>query len=173
LLVIIIEVVVADVGVIGRYTVGRRSLAGLGITCVPRFGLPIRIKTERLGLGLLLRSRLRTCAPWDIGRFTLRVPPASRHRAVIEPHEIAKRVELLLRQLARVADPEVVKRQVCERDPLELVDLEAERFDHPVDLAMLALVDRDAEPRVLALAGKDLDLGGHRGRAIVERDAIA
>jgi len=46
-----------------------------------------------------------------------------------------------------------VERQRRERDALKLVDLKAERFDHPVDLAMLAFMDRDAEPGVLALAG--------------------
>ena len=168
------EVIVANgIGTLGQSAAGRRSLAGVGIAIVPRVVLPICIDNERRCLGLLLGPRLRACAPRNVGCFTLGVPPASRNRAVVQADGISKCVELLLGQLTRVADPEVVERQVCEGDPLELVDLEAERLDHPVDLAMLAFVDRDAEPRVLALAGQDLDLGGHRDGAIVERDAIA
>jgi hypothetical protein len=66
-----------------------------------------------------------------------------------------------------------VERERRECHALELVHGEAERLDHAVDLAMLTLVDRDAEPRVLGLAGKDFDLGGHRDLTVVECDAFA
>jgi hypothetical protein len=79
----------------------------------------------------------------------------------------------LLGQLSRVPDAKVVERQVGERDPLQLVDLEAKAFDHAVDLAVLAFVERDAEPRVLAFARQDLHLRGHRRRSVVERHAVA
>ncbi|MEJ7597143.1 MAG: hypothetical protein WKG01_04465 [Kofleriaceae bacterium] len=92
---------------------------------------------------------------------------------MIESDQIPQRVELQLVELARIADPQIVKRQVRERDALQLVDLRAQRFDHAVNLTMLALVDRDREPRVLALSGELLHLGRHRHRAVVERHAVA
>jgi hypothetical protein len=127
----------------------------------------------RSSFGLGLGARLRPCAPRDVGILALSAPAAARDCAVIEPDHVAQLVELLLRQLACVTDAKIVEREVGKRHALELVDLEAERLDHPVDLAVLALVDGDAEPGVLALGGQDLDLGRQRGRAIVERDTVA
>lgn len=92
---------------------------------------------------------------------------------MIETDRVAQRVELELRQLARIADPQSVKRQVREGDALELVDEKTECLDHPVDLAVLTLVDRDREPAVLALARKRLHVGRHRHRAVVELNAVA
>jgi len=129
----------------------------------------LRLRSERLGLGACLRPR----APRDVGVLALRVPLAARDPVVREAHGVAQLVELLLRELARIPDPEVVEREVRERDALELVDAIAERLDHPVDLAVLALVDRDPEPGVLALARQDLDLRGQRRRAVVEGDPVA
>ena len=108
-------------------------------------------------LGLL--ARLGAGAARHIGGLAIRVPLATRDRRVVEAHRVAQLVELELRELARVADAQVVERQVRERHALELVDLVAQRLDHAVDLAVLPLVDRDAEPRVLGLAGQALDLG--------------
>jgi hypothetical protein len=121
--------------------------------------------------------RLGTClvasAARDVCRLALRRPSPSRDRTVVEADEIAELVELGLLELASVADTKVVKRQGRKRDALQLVDLIAERFEHPVNLAMLSLVDRDREPGVFALTGQHRDLGGHRGRAVVEPDALA
>jgi len=168
------KVVIAKVGVVAieLIRVGRRWLCQVSIAGIPFARWPTQIAAERGCLGFLLCACLRACTPRYIRLLALGAPPAARDGAVIEPDGIAERVELQLRQLASVADAELVKRQVRERHPLELVDLVAERLDHPMDLAMLAFMDRDAEPRVLALAGKDLDLGRHRGGAIIERDAI-
>jgi hypothetical protein len=66
-----------------------------------------------------------------------------------------------------------MERQVRERDALQLVDVIAQRLDHPVNLAVLAFVDRDREPRVFALAGKHFDFSRQRDRAVVELHAIA
>jgi hypothetical protein len=151
----------------------RGLLSEVGLAIFPPIGWQIRIVAQRRCLGLLFCARLRACTPGDVGRLAPCAPSTSCHRAVIEPDDIAERVELQLRQLASIADPEIVKRQVCERDPLELVDLVAERLEHSMDLTMLAFMDRDPEPGVLALTGQDLDLGGHRDRAVVERDALA
>jgi hypothetical protein len=57
----------------------------------------------------------------------------------------------LLRELARVADAKVMEREVRERDALQLVDAEVERLEHAVHLMVLAFVDRDGDPAVLAL----------------------
>jgi hypothetical protein len=168
--IVIIGLQVRSAGIRGELVIAAIAVI---VFSIPVGGPAARIETERHGLGLGLGPRLRTGTTWNVGGFTLRPPPTSRHGAVVEPDDVAQRVELLLRQLASVADAKLVKCQVCERDPLELVDLVAKRLDHPVDLTMLALVDRDAEPRVLALAGQDLDLGRHRDRAVVEGDAIA
>jgi hypothetical protein len=118
------------------------------------------------------RERLDAGSPLDVGRFAIGAPRPARDDTAVEPDRIAQLVELALRELARIADAEIVERQVRERDALQLVDAEAERFDHPVDLAVLALVDRDPEPRMPGLAGKELDLGGEREGAVVETDAI-
>ena len=126
---------------------------------------------DRLGLGDV--ARLRACAPRDVRVLAIRAPATASDRAVVEADEIAQLVELHLAELACIADAQVVEREVRERDALQLVDRVAERLDHAVDLAVLALVDRDREPGVLALARQDLDLGGHRLRAVVERDAFS
>jgi hypothetical protein len=128
---------------------------------------------ETLLLGLLrLVTRLCTCTAWDVRLLAIRVPTTTRHSGVIETNRVAKCVELLLRQLTRITDTQPVKRQSSEGDALQLVDVEPERLDHSVDLAMLALVDRDGEPRVLALAWEHFDVGRHRYRAVVELDTI-
>jgi hypothetical protein len=129
---------------------------------------------ETLGLCLLgLIACLCPCAAWDVRLLAACAPFATRDRAVIETDHVAQLVELLLRQLARITDTEAVERQARERDALELVDVVAERLDHPVDLTMLALVDRDREPRVFALARQYLDVSRHRDRAVVELDTGA
>ncbi len=66
-----------------------------------------------------------------------------------------------------------MEREVRERHALQLVHEVADRFDHAVNLAMLALVDRDAEPRVLRIRRQNLDLCGQRDRAVVELNAFA
>jgi hypothetical protein len=109
---------------------------------------------ETLLFGLLgLVTRLCARTPWDVRLLAVRAPTTTRHCTVIETDRIAKRVELLLRQLARVTDTQAVEREVRERHALKFVDVEAERFDHSVNLAVLAFVNRDREPRVFALAG--------------------
>jgi hypothetical protein len=140
---------------------------------IPRFSTSVQDDAARERLGFCFGARLGTCPARDVRVLAVCVPPATRHRAVIEPDGVAQRIELGLRQLAGIADPQVVKRQVGERHALQLVDLESDRLDHPVDLAVLALVDRDAQPRMLALAGQRLDLGRHRDRAVIERDSFA
>src|ERR1043166_1146080 len=107
-------------------------------------------------LSLLLGARLGPRAPRDVRLLATSVPAAAGDGAVIETDEIAQLVELLLGELAGIAHAQVVERQVRERDPLQLVDAITERLDHAVDLAVFSLVDRDAEPRVLALAGEHL-----------------
>src|ERR1700733_12173428 len=119
------------------------------------------IRRRRLGLVTLLGARTAR----DVGLLALRAPATARDRGVIEPDQIAQIVQLGLRELARVADPQAVEGQVRERDALQLVDAEPERLDHAVELAVLAFVKRDGEPGVLALAGQHLDLGRHRRHA--------
>jgi hypothetical protein len=124
--------------------------------------------------GLLgFRTRLGASAARDVRLLALRGPATTRDLTVIETDEVTQCVELRLIELARVADAQAVKRQVRERHALQLVDEVTERLDHPMNLAVLALVNRDREPRVLALAWQHLDFGGHRDRAVVELDAVA
>jgi len=133
-----------------------------------------RRRTSRRKRSLVgFRTRLGARTTRNIRLLATHPPPPTRDRAVIETDEVAQLVELQLRQLARIADTQMVERQVRKGDTLELVDVVANRLDHPVNLAMLALVDRDAEPRVLRLARKNLDLGGHRHRPVVELNAVA
>jgi hypothetical protein len=144
---------------------GRACGATSGVGRLTRLELRLRL----LGLGACLGAS----AARNVGLLAVRVPPAARDLAVVEADGIAQLVELLLRELARVTDAQVVERQVRERDALELVDAVPERLDHAVDLAVLALVDRDRDPRVLALARQLLHLGGERLRPVVELDAVA
>ena len=126
---------------------------------------------EALGLRLLrLVTRLCACTARDVRLFATCAPLAACDCTVVETDRVAQLVELLLRELARITDAQTVERQVCERDTLKLVDVEPERLDHPVNLAVLAFVDRDREPRVLAFARENLDVGWHRDRSVVELD---
>jgi hypothetical protein len=142
-------------------------------------GRRLAVDLARSGAGsgggscLLFGESLCASAAWDVRGFALRVPRATRDHRAIEIDSVTQLVELVLCELARVTDAQIVERQVRECDALQLVDAEAERLDHPVDLAVLAFVDRDAEPRVLALAGEDFDVSGERDRAVVELDAVA
>ncbi len=151
-----------------------RVVVGSIVECVVAARRVCGRRAGAKGRGLLgFGARLGASAAWDVGVFARCAPAATRDGAVIEPDHVAQLVELLLRELARIAHAQAVEREVRERHALELVDEEAKRLDHPVDLAVLALVDRDAEPGVLALARQHLDLGGHRDRAVVETDTIA
>src|SRR5262249_8844046 len=78
-----------------------------------------------VGSFLRLCNRLRTSATRNIRVFAGRPPLAARGHAVIEADQVAQLVELELPQLARVADAQIVERQVRKRDPLKLVDVEA------------------------------------------------
>jgi hypothetical protein len=144
--------------------------AGCGIARIdllrPR---QIQLELVRLGLGAGLRAR----ASRSIRDLAARMPGTSRDGAAIQPDQIAQLVQLLLVELARIADAQIVERQVCKRHALELVDLKAERLEHPVDLAVLALVDGHRDPRVLALPGEELHRRRHRRRAVVELHALA
>src|SRR5262249_38514844 len=136
----------------------RRRAIGCRAPDIADAGPTIAGRAGRLRLGLDARLVSRTAR--NVGVLAACPPATARPRAVSEADGIAQFVELVLRQLARVADPQIVKRQVRERDPLQLVDAVAERFEHAMDLALLALEDRDREPGVLALAGQHRDLGG-------------
>lgn len=166
---------VVDAGVVVRAiaavvtTLRIAVVAVLGIVAVAAAGDQTAGERFGLGFGSLLGAR----AARDIAGLALGAPSPAGDRAVVEADQVAQRVELLLIELAGITDPQVVKREGRKRDALELVDLVAERLDHAVDLAVLALVDRDAEPGVLALAGQDLDLGWHGGGAVVKHDALA
>src|SRR5262249_28291240 len=100
----------------------------------------VRITANRI---LCFGARLRTGAARDVGGLALGAPRTACDRAMIEADQVAQLVELLLPELARVADAQPVERQVAERDALKLVDAVTERLEHTVDLALLALVDRD------------------------------
>jgi hypothetical protein len=67
-----------------------------------------------LGLG----DRFRARAARNVRRFALRLPLPARHRTVIETHEIAQLVELLLGELARVTHAQVMEREARERHAL-------------------------------------------------------
>ncbi len=135
------------------------------VVAAHRPGHPARGLALGLGLGPQL-ARL-------IGVLAGRAPRPARAGAAIEADHLAQLVELTLGQLARVADAQAVERQVGERHPLQLGDRAAERLEHAVDLARLALVERERQPRVLAVAGQLLDLGRRGDRAVVEGDAGA
>jgi hypothetical protein len=165
-----LEVVEIAAGIVIRIIV-RAALVELivpGLAGGPR----LRQLAALQRFGLSFCSNLGACPTRNVGVFALRVPAPARHRAVVEADLVAQPVQLLLGQLAPIAHSQIMERQRRKRDSLQLVDLVAERLDHAMDLAMLALVDRDAEPGVLALARQDLDLGRHRHGAIVERDAV-
>ena len=95
--------------------------------------------------------RLRTRASRNVRLFALGPPPAARDHTAVEAHGIAQLVELLLGQLARITDPQVMEREARERDPLQLIDAEPERLEHPMDLVMFALANGQRDPAVFAL----------------------
>jgi hypothetical protein len=92
---------------------------------------------------------------------------------MVQLNHVAQLVQFELRQFTCIANPQTVEGQARESNALQLLNFVTQRFEHAVNLTLLAFVDRQRDPRVPTFRWQLCDFSWHRDRAVVEPHAGA